>query len=102
MSRFFSKKDIKEERKKKNLWTRIKDVALMDVEVMVRGLDTTSIEQLEYAVGEYVTWYTKERPHESLGGQMIDPWPQDTEGEVVCFQRLGGLLKSYRRVKRAA
>ncbi len=47
MSRFFSKKDIKEERKKKSLWTRIKDVALMDVEVMVRGLDTTSIEQLE-------------------------------------------------------
>lgn len=47
MSRFFSSKDIKEERKKKSLWTRIKDVALMDVEVLVRGLDTTSIEQLE-------------------------------------------------------
>jgi fused signal recognition particle receptor len=47
MSRFFSKKDIKEERKKKSLWTRIKDVALMDVEVLVKGLDTTSIEQLE-------------------------------------------------------
>ncbi|MBW7997080.1 MAG: signal recognition particle-docking protein FtsY [Candidatus Glassbacteria bacterium] len=47
MSRFFSSKDIKEERRKKSLWTRIKDVALIDVEVMVRGLDTTSIEQLE-------------------------------------------------------
>ena len=62
----------------------------------------TSVEQLEYVVNEYVTWYTKERPHESFDGQMIDPWPQDPEGDIVCLERLGGLLKSYRRVKRAA
>jgi len=47
MAKFFSKKDIKEQRKKKSLWTRIKDVALMDVDVMVKGLDTASIEDLE-------------------------------------------------------
>ena len=47
MTKFFSKKDIKEQRKTKSLWTRIKDVALMDVEVMVKGLDATNIENLE-------------------------------------------------------
>jgi len=47
MTKFFSKKDIKEQRKKKSLWRRIKDVALMDVEVMVKGLDATNIESLE-------------------------------------------------------
>jgi hypothetical protein len=33
---------------------------------------------------------------------MIKPWPQDADGEIVEFSRLGGLLKSYRRVKMAA
>jgi fused signal recognition particle receptor len=47
MAKFFSKKDIQEERKKKSLWTRIKDVALLDVEVMVKGLDKASIQDLE-------------------------------------------------------
>ncbi len=47
MSPFFSRKDLQEERKKKSLWTRIRDVALMDVAVMVKGLDTASIERLE-------------------------------------------------------
>ena len=47
MGRFFSKKDIREERSKRSLWGRIKDIALMDVEVMVKGLDTSSIEEIE-------------------------------------------------------
>jgi len=47
MAKFFSKKDLKEQRKKISLWNRIKDVALMDVEVMVKGLDTANIETLE-------------------------------------------------------
>ncbi|HLA38987.1 MAG TPA: signal recognition particle receptor subunit alpha, partial [Candidatus Glassbacteria bacterium] len=47
MTGFFSRKDLQEQRKKKSLWTRIRDVALMDVGVMVRGLDTASLEQLE-------------------------------------------------------
>ncbi len=33
---------------------------------------------------------------------MINPWLQDDDGEVTAFSRLGGLMKSYRRVKRAA
>ena len=47
MSSFFSDKDIKQERSRKSLWSKIKDVALKDVGVMVRGLDTTSISSLE-------------------------------------------------------
>ena len=62
----------------------------------------TSQAQLEYAVEEFVEYYNHERPHESLGGEMIEPRLQDSDGEVVEFTRLGGLLRSYRRVKRAA
>ena len=47
MTRFFNKQDIRDERRKKSLWTRIRDVALLDVGVMVRGLDTSSLERLE-------------------------------------------------------
>jgi putative transposase len=37
-----------------------------------------------------------------LGGKMIEPLPQDKDGDIVEFNYLGGLLRSYRRVKRAA
>jgi len=33
---------------------------------------------------------------------MIAPHPQDADGEIMEFSRIGGLLKSYRRVKIAA
>jgi len=33
---------------------------------------------------------------------MIIPLLQDDDGEVTEFSRLGGLLTSYRKVKRAA
>ena len=46
--------------------------------------------------------YNHERPHSGLGGAMIKPWPQDEDGEVVMFTRLGGFLKSYRRVRKKA
>ena len=62
----------------------------------------TSQKQLEYTVSEFITYYHRERPHCGLNRKMIDPWPQDEDGQIVEFQRLGGLLKSYRRVKKAA
>lgn len=62
----------------------------------------TSQKQLEYAVSEFVQYYHRERPHESLDGHMINPWPQDKDGPIVRFERLGGLLRSYRRVQQAA
>ena len=46
--------------------------------------------------------YNREWPYSGLGGRMIEPLPQVADGEIVEFTRLGGLLKSYRRVKRAA
>jgi len=62
----------------------------------------TSAAQLEYCTREYLEWHNHERSHRGLGGQMIHPRPQDPDGEIVEFSRLGGLLKSYRRVKLAA
>ena len=62
----------------------------------------TSDEQLRYVVKEYLLYYNHERPHSGLGGKMIDSWPQDEDGEIVMFSRLGGLLKSYRKVRQAA
>ena len=62
----------------------------------------TSDDQLRYVVREFLLYYNHERPHSGLGGKMIDPWPQDEDGEVVQFSRLGGLLNSYRKVKLAA
>ena len=62
----------------------------------------SSDEQLRYVVREFLLYYNHERPHSGLGGRLIDPWPQDEDGEIVMFSRLGGLLKSYRKVKLAA
>lgn len=58
--------------------------------------------QLRYVIREFLLYYNHERPHSALDGRMIQPWPQDPDGEVREFSRLGGLLKSYRRVKNAA
>ena len=62
----------------------------------------TSEEQLRYVIREYLEYYNHERPHAGLGGRMIKPRPQDADGEIVCTERLGGLLKYYHRVRRAA
>jgi transposase InsO family protein len=62
----------------------------------------SSPKQLEYVLKEYLLYYHRERPHEGLGGRMIDPLPQDKDGQIARFERLGGLLRSYRRVRRAA
>ena len=62
----------------------------------------TNEKQLRYVVEQFIEYYHQERPHEGLGGKCIDPMPQDYGGEIIQFERLGGLLKSYRRVKQAA
>ena len=62
----------------------------------------TNEKQLKYACEEFLQHYHHERPHEGLGGKIISPLPQDEDGEIIQFERLGGLLKSYRRVKIAA
>jgi putative transposase len=50
---------------------------------------------LEYVIKEYVEHYHTERPHQGLGNEIIEPPPQG-DGEIVCRERLGRLLKFYR------
>ena len=51
---------------------------------------------LEYVVNEFLQHYHHERPHQGIDNDMIEPKSQG-EGEIVCHERIGGLLKSYRR-----
>lgn len=60
----------------------------------------TSKAQLDLALSEFETYYNPYRPHSGLDGDMIDPFPQDEDGEIVCKEFMGGLLKSYHRVRK--
>ena len=51
---------------------------------------------LRYVISEYMEHYHTERPHQGIGNNIIEPQPQG-DGEIICHERLGGLLKSYRR-----
>jgi len=65
---------------------------------------------LEYLTKEFLEHYHKERPHQSLDNEIIEPErphqsldneiiepPPPGTGEIICQERLGGLLKFYRR-----
>jgi putative transposase len=52
---------------------------------------------LRYVVIEYVEHYNTERPLQGIGNNIIEPQPQSKDGKIICHERLGGLLKSYRR-----
>jgi transposase InsO family protein len=57
-------------------------------------------DHLRRAIREFVEHYHEERPHQGLGNRRIgDPGeaPLVGDGEVVADERLGGLLRSYRR-----
>jgi hypothetical protein len=53
-------------------------------------------EQLRYVLSEFMDYYHTGRIHQGLG-KIIDPKPEGNSGEIVCIERLGGLLKSYHR-----
>lgn len=55
--------------------------------------------QLRWACLEYVSHYHRERTHQALGNELIDKSEvvANDDGPVVCTERLGGLLKYYRR-----
>ncbi len=58
----------------------------------------SSVKQLEYALKNYCEYYHHERIHQSLG-RIIEPIHNiDENAEIVCIERLGGLLKSYHRL----
>jgi hypothetical protein len=55
---------------------------------------------LRRAIDEYAAHYHLERPHQGLGNRMIagpPPASHSGDGPVHRFDRLGGLLRSYRR-----
>jgi putative transposase len=55
--------------------------------------------QLRRAVNSYVAHYHEERNHQGLGNRLIEETAlaANDDGEVVCSERLGGLLKYYHR-----
>ncbi|MFN2202777.1 MAG: integrase core domain-containing protein [Caldilineaceae bacterium] len=54
--------------------------------------------QLRRAVEQYVGHYHQQRNHQGLGNRLIDGHvASNSDGEIVCSERLGGLLKFYHR-----
>ena len=51
------------------------------------------------AVRDFVTHYHTERNHQGLGNELIVPMERspDIDAEIETTERLGGLLRSYRR-----
>ena len=46
----------------------------------------------------FVAHYHPERPHQGMGNELlVASLPSDSHADVVCDERLGGLLKSYQR-----
>jgi transposase InsO family protein len=62
--------------------------------IMILGED-----HLRLVVSEYTAHYHTERPHQGLGGALIEPDARAVPpiGEIACRQRLGGLLRYYYR-----
>jgi putative transposase len=56
----------------------------------------SSEEQLRYVLSEYLQYYHHERIHQGLN-RIIEPQHEANQGEIICFEHLGGLLKSYPR-----
>lgn len=55
------------------------------------------------AVRHFVEHYHLERPHQGLNNDLITPARKDTAiGPVRCRKRLGGLIKHYYRLDKAA
>ena len=56
-------------------------------------------DHLRQVVREYMAHYHAERPHQGLGGRLIEPDARvvPANGKIVCHQRLGGLLRYYYR-----
>jgi putative transposase len=56
----------------------------------------SSEEQLRYVLSEYLEYYHHERIHQGLN-RIIEPQHEGHQGDIICIERLGGLLRSYHR-----
>jgi hypothetical protein len=54
---------------------------------------------LRHAISEFVAHYHTERNHQGIENRLIesDENVGQVAGDIVCDERLGGLLKYYRR-----
>lgn len=52
-----------------------------------------------YAISEFVRHYHAERNHQGLDNKIIEPEESvgKADGEIICSERIGGLLKYYHR-----
>ncbi|MCK5940957.1 MAG: integrase core domain-containing protein [Planctomycetes bacterium] len=57
-------------------------------------------QHLRRALQSYVEHYNQDRPHQGLDNRLVTAGDSEPprDGEVVADERLGGLLRSYRRV----
>ena len=54
--------------------------------------------RLRHVLEQYVAHYHRERNHQGLGNELIAPQSGQNDGtEVCCRERLGRLLRYYRR-----
>ncbi|RPJ38821.1 MAG: hypothetical protein EHM35_03665 [Planctomycetaceae bacterium] len=56
----------------------------------------SSGDQLRYVLSEYLQYYHHERIHQGIH-KIIEPQHDGNRGEIICIERLGGLLRSYHR-----
>lgn len=54
---------------------------------------------LRNAAQEFISHYSAERNHQGLDNRLIEPGDEVgcATGEIVCRERLGGMLRYYRR-----
>ena len=67
---------------------------------LINRMIFTNEAQLRYALGQFLEYYHHYRPHQGLGGAMIELIPQEPDGQVERVDFLGGLLRGYRRSRR--
>ena len=65
-------------------------------EECLNHLILASEEQLRYVLSEYLKYYHHERIHQGIN-RIIEPQHEGNHGEILCIERLGGLLKSHHR-----
>ena len=60
----------------------------------------TGERHLRRTLNEYAAHYNAERPHQGLSNRLVTPRDGEppNHGAVIADERLGGLLRSYRRV----
>ncbi|MCG8648466.1 MAG: hypothetical protein MI861_01455 [Pirellulales bacterium] len=56
-------------------------------------------QMLDHATRQYLAHYQKDRPHQGLDNELIIPLekPPNVSKPIEVSERLGGLLRSYRR-----